>query len=112
MISVVFCELQVKMVVFGNLELKRRSGRKLEATSRCSNVVTSQHLINGEKSTSDPTSRCLNVATSLQFLPQNHKKQWKPNFEASKNVWTRVRKAEQQRIGSLEKTLSFVFLLF
>ena len=64
----VFCELQVKRVVFDNLELKRRN----------------------------PTSRRLNVATSSRFLPQNHKNQWKTNFEASKNVQTKVRTGAQK----------------
>ena len=98
LISGVFCELQVKRVVFGNLELKRRSRRKTGsniATFQCHDVATSRRLVNREKLTSDPMSRRLNVATSLRFLPQNHKKQWKLNFVALKNVRTKARKAKQ-----------------
>ena len=84
-------------MVFGNLELKRRSSRKsghLATFQRC-DVATSRRLVNREKSISDPTLQCLNVATSLRFLPQNHKMQERPNFEASKNVRTGARKEEQ-----------------
>ena len=44
---------------FGNLELKRRSRRKTGsnvATFQRRDIATSQHLVNREKSTSDPTS--------------------------------------------------------
>ena len=53
MVFVVFCELQGKRVVFGNLELKRISRRKTS-----SNVTTCQLC-------DVPTSRCANVAMCL-----------------------------------------------
>ena len=49
LIFVVFCELQVKRVVFGNLELKRRSRRKTGsnvATFQRRDVATSLRLVN------------------------------------------------------------------
>ena len=95
------------MVVFGNLELKRRSRRKTGSNvATCQScdvaaatfqrrdiamfqrrdIATSRRLVNRERSTSDPTSR---------RLPQNHKKRWKPNFEGLKNVQTGAEKVEQ-----------------
>ena len=62
-----------------------------------SNIATSQRRdirSTEEKSTNVSTSRRhkiamsqrRNVATSSQFLPQNHKKQKRPNLEALKDV--------------------------
>ena len=118
-----FFELQVKRVVFGNLELNKRTrrntGSNVATSQRCeawsteeSQQVTQRREASTLQSLNVATSQSLNVATSPRFLPQHHKKQGRPNFEALKNVWTAVRKAEKQRLRSLEKTLSFCISSF
>ena len=64
------------------------------ATSQRSNVVTSQR--HDVWSTEEKVNKCLKVATSSQFLPQNHKKQRRPNFGGWKNVQRRAWKTRQQ----------------
>ena len=104
--------------------LKEEAGEKLAATSRHANVSmcqrrdapTSRHLVNREKSTSDQTSRRLNGVTSWRSMPQNHKKQWRPNFKALKNVRTGARKTEssdlnQWKINGKDSVLYFSFLI-
>ena len=95
-------------MVFGQFGAEKKKQEKKWQQRRRNVVRPGQQ----RKPTSVPTSRRLNVATSARFLPQNHKKQWKLNFEVSKNVRTGARKVEQQRLISLEKTLSFCISSF
>ena len=116
-----FCELQVKRVVFGRFGAKHKKQGKYWLPHH--DVTTSRRLVNKRKSTSDPTSRHHNVATSQRrdvqhrdvtriSAPASLKERGDLILRASKNVRTKAWKAEQQRLGSLEKTLPFVFILF
>ena len=67
-----FCELQVKRVVSGNLELNKRSRRNIGSNFATSqrrdalSIAKSQQVIQRREAS---TSRHLNVATSPRFLP-------------------------------------------
>ena len=111
-----FCELQVKRVVFGQFGAKHKKKEKYWLPRR--DVTTSRCLVNRSKSTSDPTSRRHSVATSQHrdvttiSAPASLNAKGDLILRGSENIRTKGRKVEQQRPGSLEKTLSFVFLLF
>ena len=71
---------------------EKKIGNKVATLARC-DVSTSQCLVNRRKS--QRTSQRRDVVTSSRILPQNHKKQKRPNCEASKNVRRRAWKTKQ-----------------
>ena len=62
--------------------------RRDVGTSRHSNVVSSQRR--DVWSIEEKVNKHLNVTTSSRYLPQNRKKQRRPNFEVSKNIRRRA----------------------
>ena len=62
-----------------------------------------------KKSTNVSTLQRLNVATSLRFLPQNHKKQRRPNFEIIEERKEESMKNEATMTGIIGEDNCFVF---
>ena len=82
----------------------------LAATSRRHNVATPGQQKKVNKWPNVATSQRRDVTTIS--TPASLKARGDLILRGLKNVWTKARKAEQQCLGSLEKTLPFVFLLF
>ena len=92
-----------------NIRSKRNTGRHV-VTSQCRDVTTSQRRDTWSIEASQQVTQRRDVTTIS--TPASLNARGDLILGVSKNVRTKGRKVEQQRSGSLEKTLPFVFLLF